>query len=265
MQRMFSLLLLTVLGVYGAACLALYVLQGSFIYYPPMTPMFPAPRTSTLAVPGAELKVSERPLAGARALVYLGGNGEDVSASLPLLNAAFPEHALYLLHYRGYLGSTGTPSEASNVADALALFDRVAAEHGEIVVIGRSLGSGIAVQVASQRPVARLVLVTPYDSLQELAAKQFPYFPVRWLLRDKYESWRYAPRVTAPTLLLMAEHDTIIPARSTEQLLSRFPRGVATMTVIRGTGHNTISDAAAYVPALQTAGVRSDTRTRPQP
>lgn len=84
------------------------------------------------------------------------------------------------------------PSEVALVADALALFDRVYAEHPHVVVGGRSLGSGVAVHVASLRPVARLVLVTPYDSLYGIAARQFPYVPVRWLLWDTFESWRYA-------------------------------------------------------------------------
>ncbi|WP_305821053.1 alpha/beta hydrolase [Massilia brevitalea] len=251
MQRMLGIVLLIALGSYAAACLALFLMQRSYIYYPPATPMLQAPRTSTLDVPGAVLKVSERPLPGPGAVIYLGGNAEDVTTSLPLLDKAFPKQALYLLHYRAYLGSTGKPSEKANVADALALFDRVVAEHGEVTVIGRSLGSGIAVQVASRRPVKKLILVTPYDSLQEIAAAHFAYFPVRWLLRDKYKSWRYAPRVTAPTRLLAAEHDEIIPASSTRQLLARFPRGVATMTVIGGAGHNTISEMPAYLPSLQ--------------
>jgi pimeloyl-ACP methyl ester carboxylesterase len=76
---------------------------------------------------------------------------------------------------------------------------------------------------------------------------------VRWLLRDKYDSWRHAPQVKAPTLLLVAGRDEIIPAQSGERLLSRFPSGVATMQVIDGAGHNTISDTAAYIPALQWA------------
>jgi len=248
---MIGMILLIALGSYAAACLALFLMQRSYIYYPPAMPMLEAPRTSTLGVPGAVVKVSERPLPGPKAVIYLGGNAEDVTMSLPLLDAAFPRQALYLLHYRAYLGSTGKPSEKANVADALALFDRVVAEHGEVTLIGRSLGSGIGVQVASQRPVKKLILVTPYDSLQEIAAAHFPYFPVRWLLQDKYESWRYAPRVTAPTLLLAAEHDEIIPARSTQQLLSRFPRGVATMTMIGGAGHNAISAMPAYLAALR--------------
>ncbi|WP_229510681.1 MULTISPECIES: alpha/beta hydrolase [unclassified Massilia] len=130
------------------------------------------------------------------------------------------------------------------------LFDRVAATHSEIVLVGRSLGTGIAVQVASQRPLHKLVLVTPYDSLASLAASQFPYFLVRLLLRDRYDSVRYAPQVTAPTLIIAAEHDEVIPAHSTARLLAHFAKVVATHKVVAGTGHNTVSDSPAYTQAL---------------
>jgi pimeloyl-ACP methyl ester carboxylesterase len=252
MQKTLSIILLLAIA-YAAACLALFLVQRSFIYFPPAQAAIQAPEVSAMTVPGAVIKVSERPRAGNKAIIYLGGNGEDVTASLPLLDAAFPDHALYLLHYRGYTGSTGTPSESALVADALLLFDRVAAAHPEVVLIGRSLGSGVAVQVAGLRPVHKLVLVTPFDSIAELAARQFPYFPVRWLLQDKYESWRHAPRVRAPTLVLAAEYDEVIPAWSTARLLSRFRSGVATQKVIRGAGHNSISAGAAYLAALEWA------------
>ena len=250
MQKTLTILVMLALGAYAAACLALFIMQRSLIYYPPASAAFPAPHTSTLAVPGASLKVSERPANGHGAVIYLGGNAEDVSASLPLLDAAYPDRALYLLHYRGYAGSSGKPTEEELVHDALALFDKVAPEHGDIVVVGRSLGSGVAVQLATQRPVRRLVLVTPFDSLRDLAAQQFPYFPVRWLLRDRYESWRFAPQVTAPTLILAAGQDEIIPPKSTRQLSTRFSPKVATMRVIDGVGHNTISNSPDYIKAL---------------
>lgn len=253
MHKTLGAILLLGMAVYAAACLALFLLQRSLIYFPPSVAAIEAPASSVLNVPGAVLKVSERPRAGNKAVIYLGGNGEDVSASLPLLDAAFPDHALYLLHYRGYPGSTGKPTEQALVADTLLLFDRVAAAHPEVVLIGRSLGSGVAVQVASLRPVHKLVLVTPFDSIAELAARQFPYFPVRWLLRDKYESWRHAPRVRAPTLVLAAEYDDVIPAWSTARLLSRFGSGVAAHKVIKGAGHDSISGGAAYLAALEWA------------
>jgi pimeloyl-ACP methyl ester carboxylesterase len=251
MVEFFGIIMVAALAVYAVSCLALFLAQRSFIYYPPHAAAFPAPATSSLTVPGAVIKVSERPLDGKRALLYLGGNAEDVTASLPILDQAFPEHALYLMHYRGYAGSTGKPTEQDLVADAVLLFDRIAARHPEVMVVGRSLGTGVALQLADRRRVHRLVLVTPYDSILDLAAQQFPVFPVRWLLKDKYESWRYAPRVTAPTLVLVAEHDEVIQAWSTQRLMSRFQPGVASMRVIVGAGHNTISESPAYIPALR--------------
>ncbi|KQQ91860.1 alpha/beta hydrolase [Massilia sp. Leaf139] len=250
MQKTLGFLLVLVLVLYLGACLALFLVQRSLIYFPPAQAAIAAPKVSTLSVPDAMVKVSERPHPGRQALIYLGGNGEDVSMSLPQLDAAFPEHALYLLHYRGYTGSTGKPSEAALVADALSLFDRVAAGHLEIVLVGRSLGTGIALQVASRRPAQKLVLVTPYDSLAALAAGQFPLFPVRWLLRDRYESLRHAPQVKAPTLVIRAQHDEVIPAASTARLLASFADGVAAEVVIAGAGHNTISESPGYLQAL---------------
>lgn len=250
MPRFLGAIMLVAIAAYLAACAALFFAQRSFIYYPPRQAMLRAPEVRTLEVPGATLKVSERPLAGSKALIYLGGNAEDVSASLPLLDRAFPDRALYLPHYRGYAGSSGVPSEEALVGDALRLFDQVAATHPDITLIGRSLGTGVALQVASRRPVGKLLLVTPFNSLQELAAQQFPYFPVSLLLRDKYEAWRYAPQAKAPTLLLAAQHDDIVPAASTGRLLARFAPGLATIQVVPDAGHNTIAATPAYLAAL---------------
>ena len=240
-----------VIVAYLAACAALFVFQRSLIY-------FPQPRSAagdagimTLPVDGADVVVTMRERSGPSAVVYFGGNAEDVSQSLAALAAGFPDRALYLMHYRGYGGSSGTPSEAALVADALQLFDRVHAQHAKIVVIGRSLCSGVAIQLASARPAERLVLVTPYDSVLGLAAGQFPYVPVRWLLRDKFESGKYAAKITTPTLLIAAENDEVIPRRSTDALHSRFTAGVASLRVVPGTGHNTISSSPEYAALLR--------------
>ncbi|MES2017031.1 MAG: alpha/beta fold hydrolase [Pseudomonadota bacterium] len=250
MTRILGVLLAVGL-LYGLACLGLYLSQRSLIFYP-QPRRFGAPDSvMTIKVDGEQLLVSARPLAGPDAVLYFGGNAEDVSGSLPGLDLAFPKHALYLLHYRGYGGSSGKPSEAALFADALAMFDQLHARHANITVIGRSLGSGVAVHLASVRPVQRLVLVTPYDSLAEIAAQQFKLFPVRLLLTDKFESWRYAPLVTAPTTLIMASHDQVIPRASSQLLLTRFKPGVARAVEIPDSGHNTLSDKGAYISALQ--------------
>ncbi len=246
-------LLLIALLLYAAACAALYVRQRTLIYFPqPNGGDSPATLLS-LPVAGATLQVSVRAHNGPKALIYFGGNAEDVSLHLGAFSRAFPEHAIYLLHYRGYGGSSGTPTEQALHADAQALFDHVALAHRDIAVVGRSLGSGVAIRLASARPATRLVLVTPYDSLQEIAARQFPYFPVRWLLTDKFESWRCAPSIRVPTLLLVADNDAIIPRASTERLELAFAKGVASLVVLPGTGHNTISDSAQYLEVLRAA------------
>lgn len=237
--------------LYLGICVALFVFQRSFIYYPPRGPAAVASEILQLSAPGAELKVAVRPREGPNALVYFGGNGEDVSFNLPEFSSAFPDHALYLLNYRGYGGSTGSPTEAALQQDALALFDTVHAKHPNVVVMGRSLGSGVAIRLASQRPASRLVLITPYSSIAELGARQFPIFPVKWLLRDKYESWRYAPQIAVPTLLVAAANDEIIPRASTEALYGHFEKGVASLRMLPGVGHNSLSQSPVYIQALQ--------------
>ena len=250
MLRKMAILVGVAATVYIGLCALLFFNQRSMIYFPQSRSSGVDSATIALSASGVKVLVTTRPHTGPSAVVYFGGNAEDVSNSLPSLAAAFPDDAIYLLHYRGYGGSSGKPSEAALFADAIELFDSVHAEHERVTAIGRSLGSGIAVHLATVRPVSRLVLVTPYNSLQELASHEYPYFPVRWLLRDKFESWRYAEHVTAPTLVIAAEHDEIIPRWSTEALCAHFREGVASLTVVANTGHNTIADSSEYIPLL---------------
>ena len=243
--------------MYLVVCVLLAVFQRSLLY-------FPQPRTNrsaatvTLPVPGASLVVTTQESTGSGSVVYFGGNAEDVSWSVDTLAEAFPDRALYLPHYRGYGGSSGTPSESALFADALALFDHVRQSHSDIAVVGRSLGSGVATYLASQRPVSRLVLVTPYDSIEALAARHYWFVPVRWLLRDKFLSVQYAPGVSAPTLLIAAGQDDQIPPGHASALLRSFRAGVATMRVIERAGHNTIDRSPDYVALL--AGRRANPR-----
>ena len=237
--------------VYLALCAALFVFQRSLIYFPQPRATLPSANLLRLPTTAGDVLASTRAHDGQHALIYFGGNAEDVSYSLPGFDAAFPDHALYLLHYRGYGGSAGAPSETALVEDGLALYDKVRERHAHVVVVGRSLGSGVAVQVASRRPVSRLVLVTPFDSLEDLAASQFPMFPVRWLLRDTYRSSRDAPLIAAPTTIVAAEHDEVIPRKSAELLFTRFAKGIATIEVLPGVGHNTIERSPRYWGAVR--------------
>jgi pimeloyl-ACP methyl ester carboxylesterase len=253
MRRVMIGTIVVILGGYLGVCALLYAYQRSLLYFPQPRTYGTAETTATLRLPDVSLSLSVRPHQGPKALIYFGGNAEDVSRSLPAFSAAFPEHSIYLLHYRGYGESSGSPSEEGIHADALALFDEVHAEHADVTIVGRSLGSGVATRLASERPVSRLVLVTPYHSMEEIAAGHYPYIPVRWLLKDKFESWRYTARITAPTLIVAAEHDEVIPRASTKSLFRHFLPGIARMVVLRGTGHNSISNSPEYMPLLQGA------------
>ena len=246
LRRLVKIVLMTVVVGYTLICGALLLFQRSLIYYPQPSSNQETSTLLTLPVGNATVHVSTHPQAGPAALLYFGGNADDVSLDVPDLVHAFPNTAIYALHYPGYGGSSGSPSEQAIFAAALALFDRVHAEHQNITVIGRSLGSGVAVWVASQRPLARLILVTPFDSLADPAQAQYPIFPVRWLLRDKFESWRYAPQVTAPTRILVAQNDEVVPRSSSDRLRTRFRAGIASYVVVPNVGHNTIQDDPGY-------------------
>lgn len=236
---------------YLGLCAALFAFQRSLIYLPQPCPQAAVADAVTLTVDGAEILVTVREHAGASAVIYFGGNAEVVPRAVPELAEAFPDSALYLPHYRGYCGSTGSPSEEALLADALAVYDMVRRRHDSIVVIGRSLGSAVAVYLAASRPVKGLVLVTPFDSLTAVAARHYPFFPVRLLLRDRFDSRSRAPRVAAPTLILAAERDEVVPRGSTDNLHAAFRPGVAKLVVVPGAGHNTVSLTAEHVGALE--------------
>jgi hypothetical protein len=250
MKRIAMTVVTTLVLVYVGLCVALFVLQRSLMYFPQPAAAVAGTKSLVLRIDDVNVQVTVRAAEGTKALLYFGGNGEDVNSSLGDLVAAFPDRSIYLMHYRGYGGSTGKPTEPALVADALSLFDEVRAQHDDVVAVGRSLGSGVAIQLASQRPVSRLVLVTPYDSVLNVASSRFRYFPVRWLLLDKFESWRYAAAVTAPTLIIAAEDDESIPRASTEALVAHFRGGVATLKVVAGADHNSISESAEYTRLL---------------
>lgn len=250
MRIFFQFLALISFG-YLSICLVLFAFQRLLIYQPQPSSINDPASIMRLPMTDANLVVSIRPHVGPKALIYFGGNAEDVSRRLPAFSKAFPDYAIYLLHYRGYGGSSGSPSEAALGEDAKAIFDKVYIDHTSTVVVGSSLGTGVAVQLASQRPVSRLILIMPYDSIQDIAERWFPYIPVNWMLRDKFESWRYAPHIQVPTLIVEAEHDEVVPNTSTRQLYTRFATGVATFKVIPGANHDTITANPQFIAILR--------------
>lgn len=237
--------------IYGVLCALLYLLQSRLLY-------LPTPEVALRGVPAVRLQHEDATLKiwalnpeARTALIYFGGNAEDVSANAADFAAAFPDRAVYLVNYRGYGGSTGRPSETALLSDATAIYDWVAVRHHRIAVVGRSLGSGVAVALATHRPADRLILVTPYDSIGNVAADHFPLFPVRWLLRDHYDSLQSAGEVHAPVLVLLAERDAVVLRARSDALIAAIPSGIRHTLVIRGSTHNDISSFPAYWQGLR--------------
>jgi fermentation-respiration switch protein FrsA (DUF1100 family) len=150
------------------------------------------------------------------------------------------------MNYRGYGLSTCTPTEKGIYSDAQILYDYIKDKHNKISVGGRSLGSGVATFLASQRPVYRLVLITPYDSILSIAKKRFPLYPIDILLTDKYLSGENVKKFKTKTLLAIAEKDQIISKENSNKLIKRFPKDQISILEIKNADHSNISQSEIY-------------------
>jgi len=158
------------------------------------------------------------------AVVYFGGRSEEVSWVARDAWRMFPNMTVLAVNYRGYGDSEGIPGERQLIEDAHMLFDWFAENRHiipeQIAVVGRSLGSGVAVQIAVHRPVAAVVLITPYDSLVSLAKRRFPSLP-GFVVQHRFDSAKHAPLLSAPTFIIRAATDDIVPALHTDLLVAQ--------------------------------------------
>ncbi len=243
-------MLLTLFSLYIIMLGYVYLAQRSFIYFPGHTRPAAIPTNYEFKNGDIMLKGWVLNEAADEAILYFGGNGESVEFNLPQFQKIFKDKAVYLLSYRGYGNSKGEPSEDGIYSDALALYDKIISKHDFVSVIGRSLGSAVATYIASNRPTEKLVLITPFDSIENLARKQFPIFPVSLLLKDKYESVKRVKLIKADTLVLYAANDQIVSEASTKKLISEFASDQVKVKRIAGSGHNSISEFEDYTKEL---------------
>lgn len=184
------------------------------------------------------------------AVVYFGGRSEEVSWVARDAGTLFPGMTVLAMNYRGYGDSRGVPGEEHMVEDGCMLFDWLCSRRNidaeRIAVVGRSLGSGVAVQVAKERPVQSVVLITPYDSILALAQRKFRVVPVSFVLRHRFESVKYASLLRAPTYVLRAASDDIVPHSHTDQLVAKMAR-LHLDEIVPGSNHLNIP----YLPDTQ--------------
>jgi uncharacterized protein len=246
-----------VLSVLLALPVALYFLQERLIFHPqPMSETsraLLAEKAQSIFIEAADgTRLHAWHVPGTPLVLYFGGNAEEVSWMLARAARNAPGTGWLLVDYRGYGSSAGAPSEESLVADALRWHDHATAQLGarSVIVFGRSLGSGVAVQLAAARPVDGLILVAPYDSLTSVARHYYPYLPVQWMLKHPFDSLAHAPAIAAPLLCLVAEQDEVIPLVHSKRLYDAW-QAPKRWVALRGAGHNSTDEAPAFWQAIR--------------
>lgn len=246
-------ILLLVALAYGGAMALMWIRQEHYLFLPcRYDPPDGAERFAwNVDVNGVQLQGWFLDKGAARTVIYYGGNAEDVSGQIEPFFARLEANAL-LVNYRGYGASEGKPSEKNMVADALSVYDRFVAEKQiapeNIILMGRSLGSGVAVQVAAARPARGVVLVTPFESIAAIARFQYPWLITKGILRHPFRCVEIAPRIQTPLLTLLAQFDEVIPVSSGQRLTAAW--GGPNEAVTLPSTHNEINEDPGYYDAI---------------
>lgn len=147
-------------------------------------------------------------------VIYFGGNAEEVS-HLADYKAYFPNSIMVLMNYRSFGLSQGKISEQTMFSDALEVYDKLVTnpevDANKVIVIGRSIGTGVATYVSSQRKTSATVLITPYENMIDVAFEKYPFVPISLLIKHRFESDTYAPRISSPMLAIISKNDQVIP------------------------------------------------------
>lgn len=229
----------------------LYVNQRKFIYFPSSDVLYTSAQKIEIASGAITLRGWVVNEGNDYAILYFGGNAEKAETSINDFKELFPECTQYFINYRGYGESDGSPGEEGLYADALSIYDFVIQKHSKVIVIGRSLGSGVATYLAVNREIERLILIEPYDCLVNIAQDVYPIFPMNLLMKDKFDSASRVAGITAPTLIVKAEYDEVIPSISTDRLAASFNRIQPLVVVIEGAYHNNIQNYTQYFQYLK--------------
>jgi fermentation-respiration switch protein FrsA (DUF1100 family) len=238
--------LLGLLAVFGGFVAFMYFTQRSLMYFPetrrtaPADAGFAGAQEVVLDTADGEKVIAwHLPPRGDNksVILYFHGNGGALQHRVERFRALTGDGTgLIALSYRGYGGSTGSPTEAGLIADATAVHEFAIARYpaSRIVLWGESLGTGVAVALAAEREVSRIVLESPFTSAADVGAKAYPFLPVRLLMKDQFRSDERIAKIKVPVLILHGTLDNVVPLTLGERLyalanepkrLVRFPRG----------------------------------------
>ncbi|MBM7116063.1 alpha/beta hydrolase [Archangium primigenium] len=253
-RRVVLRILVSLVFVYVSLCVLVFLNQRHLVF--PVPPGAREPKlfqSALLRLPGPEgstvyaFHMPGPP--GAPTVVHFHGNGEQLSDEI-WLGQRYQEAGLgfYAVEYPGYglaKGGEG-PSEKGIYAAAQVALDYLHTQMGvkpeDTVLEGQSLGSGVAVEMATRGQGARLILITPYTSIVDIGARLFPWLPARWLVRDPFDTASKAAGVSLPVLIIHGTKDEVVPVDMGERLGTIFPN--ATTLILPGKHHNNVTDPA---------------------
>lgn len=240
-------MLLVPVILFVAACISVYFIQDSLIFYPTtdryVTKYKEGIREKYFKINGENIHgwVLREELAAEKLIFFYGGNAEDVYGNL----TSFAEKlnaCIVLANYRGYGYSTGKPSQDSIIADSEAIYKQMMEKYKpkKFMFFGRSLGSGVASYMASKYEPEALILVTPFDSLENVAKELYPVLPVSLLLNYPFRSYEYLQDFKKPVYVISGAEDRIIKPKRTKALVESLST-VKKLVVLQGANHNNIS------------------------
>jgi len=219
-------------AAYLLVSIALYVFQRRLQYFPTTNYLTP----EDVGLSGIEeitvkTKYTKKLLAwyapaptGRPTIIYYHGNGGSLATRAGRIEFLREQgYGVLMTTYRGYSGSSGSPAEFPIKMDALYFYHWLQArgvkEH-DIVIYGESLGTGVAVATAVNHHPGAVILEAPYSSAVDVGASRFPWLPVRWTMKDRYESEKMINEITAPVFMVHGELDQVIPIRFAKKLFA---------------------------------------------
>lgn len=253
---------LSAFAIYVVVCAGMYMLQRKLLYFPNSQRVELA-STGLRDVEHVDLKTSDgetliawhaRPAAGNPVILFFHGNAGNIADRTERMQ--FYQDAGYgalFMSYRGYGGSTGSPSEQGLVTDAMAAHDWLVANgyrETDIVLVGESLGSGVAVQLAHARVTAALVLEAPYTSVADVASEIYWWLPVRLLLADHFDSHARIGQLKVPVFISHGTEDRIIPFKYGQRMFDAAP-DPKSLFRIDAAGHEAIFEPSVWAAKLR--------------
>ncbi len=181
-------------------------------------------------------------------VLYFGGNAENVECFVENVASKIPEYNFIAFNYPGYDKSQGKPTQERILKYALEIYKK----YNPDIVIGRSLGSAVAIYVASKEPVKKLVLITPIDSILNIAKSKFPYLPISLLLKHKFEADKWIENVNANVALILVENENIVPKKNLENILSKI-KNIKFKKEIKDVNHNNLYNSPKTIEVLKEA------------